>query len=168
VLDQHRDVFAPFAQGRNRDGDHIQAVVQILLELAAAHELPQIAIGRSDDAHVDLLRTLRAERLELAILQHAQQLRLHSDADGGDLVEEDRAAISEREATLLGEGRTGEGAAHVPEQLGFEQRLRDGGAIHFDERHVALRAARVNRARDQLLAGAGLARRGCGRRGRND
>ena len=49
------------------------------------------------------------------------------------------------------------GAADVPEQLGFEERFGNGRAVHLDERHVALRAARVNGARDQLLAGAGLA-----------
>ena len=68
-----------------------------------------------------------------------------------------RAAIGERELALLVRRRAGERAAHVPEQLRFEQRFRDGGAVHLDERHVALRAAIVNRAGDQLLAGAGLA-----------
>ena len=59
---------------------------------------------------------------------------------------------------LLARRGAGERAAHVAEQLGFEQRLGHGGAVHLDERHVALRAAIVDRARDHLLAGAGLAR----------
>ena len=53
--------------------------------------------------------------------------------------------------------RAGERAAHVAEQLRLEQRFRDRRAVHLDERHLALRAVVVDRARDQLLAGAGLA-----------
>ena len=51
----------------------------------------------------------------------------------------------------------GERAADVAEQLRLEQRLGDRRAVDLDERHVALRAAVVNGARDELLAGAGLA-----------
>ena len=98
-----------------------------------------------------------AERLELALLQHAQQLRLERRAHRADLVEEDRAAVGQREFALLCRGRAGEGAANVPEQLRLEQRLRNRRAIDLDERHVALRAAVVDRARDQFLPGAGLA-----------
>ena len=157
MLDQQRDVLAPFAQRRHLDRDDVEPVEQVLEELAVGDQLPQIAIGRGDHAHVDLLRALGAERLELAILQHAQQLRLHRQRDGADLVEEDRAAVGEREAALLGERGAGERAADVAEQLRFEQRLGNRRAVDLDHRHAALRAAGVDGARDQLLAGAGLA-----------
>ena len=78
-------------------GMTLQAVVQIFLEPAVGDHLPQVAVGRRDDAHVDLLRALRAERLELALLEHAQQLGLERRAHRADLVEEDRAAVGERE-----------------------------------------------------------------------
>ena len=52
--------------------------------------------------------------------------------------------------------RAGEGAVLVAEQLGFEQVLRDGGAVDGDE--LALAAARlVDRAGQQFLAGAARA-----------
>ena len=51
-----------------------------------------------------------------------------------------------------------ERAAHVAEQLRFDQRLGQRRAVDAHERHLALRAPVVNRARDELLAGAGLAR----------
>ena len=50
-----------------------------------------------------------------------------------------------------------ERAARVAEQLRFEQRLGDRAAVDGDERLVAPRARAVDRAREQLLAGAGLA-----------
>ena len=52
--------------------------------------------------------------------------------------------------------RAGERALLVAEQLGFEQRFGDGGAVDGDERAVVARAERVKRAREQLLAGAAL------------
>ena len=143
--------------GGNLDRDDVEAVEQIFLELAVGDHLPQIAVGGGDDAHVDLLGPLGAERLELALLQHAQQLRLQRRAHRADLVEEDRAAVGQRELALLGRGRAREGAAHVAEELGLEQRLGNRRAVDLDERHVALRAAVVDGPRDQLLAGAGLA-----------
>ena len=80
VLDQQRNVLAPLAERRHRDRNDVQTVVQILLEPAVADELAQVAVGRGDHAHVDLNRPLGPERLELALLQHAQQLGLHRSA----------------------------------------------------------------------------------------
>ncbi len=54
-------------------------------------------------------------------------------------------------------GGSGEGAFHVAEQFGFEQRFGDGGAIDFQYRLVMARALLVNHARQQALAGAGFA-----------
>ena len=63
----------------------------------------------------------------------------------------------ELETTLSGGDGAGEGAAHVPEQLRFEQVLRDGAAVDDDERPLGAVGAHVDLACDQLLAGAGLA-----------
>ena len=54
-------------------------------------------------------------------------------------------------------GGAGEGALDVAEQLGLEQALGDRRAVDLDQRPLALGAAGVDGAGDQLLAGAGLA-----------
>ena len=54
-------------------------------------------------------------------------------------------------------GRAGERALLVAEQLGLEQVLRDRRAVDRDKRAVGARTERVERAREQLLAGAALA-----------
>jgi len=54
----------------------------------------------------------------------------------------------------------------VPEELGLEQRLRERGAVDRDEGPLGPRAAVVNGAGDQLLAGPGLAQEQDGRLGR--
>ena len=44
----------------------------------------------------------------------------------------------------------------VPEKLALDQLLRDGGAVHVDQRALEVGAAEVDGAGDQLLPGAGL------------
>ena len=53
---------------------------------------------RGDDADVDLDRVRVADALELALLQHAQQLRLQRRAHRPDFVEEERALVRLLEA----------------------------------------------------------------------
>jgi len=53
--------------------------------------------------------------------------------------------------------RAGEGAALVAEQLALDQLARDGGHVDGDEGAGAAAAVIVQRAGDQLLAGAGFA-----------
>ena len=63
--------------------------------------------------------------------------------------------------------RAGERALYVTEELGLEQRVGDRAAVHADERLLLARRQVMQRARDQLLAGARLAGdedRGLGRR----
>ena len=90
-----------------------------------------------DDPHVDLARLRRPDALELAFLQHAQQLGLHVGGQVADLVEEQRAAVGQLEAALARRHRAGERAALVPEQLALDQRRRQRGAVHAHERPPA-------------------------------
>src|SRR5690606_26553999 len=74
-----------------------------------------------------------------------------------DLIEEDRASIGLLEvacATLDGPGIR---ALFGTEELRFDQTLRDGAAVHDDERIVFATAQFVNRVRDQLLTHTALA-----------
>ena len=70
-----------------------------------------------------------ADALELALLQHAQQLRLQRRAHRPDLVEEQRAPVRLLEPALAGADGAGERAAHVAEQLRLEQRLGNRAAV---------------------------------------
>jgi hypothetical protein len=74
-----------------------------------------------------------------------------------DLVEKERPAIGRLKAPLPGRHCAGECAAHVPEQLGFHQVLRDRPAVHDDERPFFAIGAPVYLTREELLARAGLA-----------
>jgi hypothetical protein len=140
------------------DRDDVQPVVQILLKSAVRDHLPQVAIRRGNHANVHLERPLGSERLELALLQYPQELRLQRGAHRSDFVEEDRSSVRKRELSLLARRRAGECAPDVAEQLAFEEGFGNCRTVHFDQRHFALTAVIVNRTGDHLLARAGLAR----------
>ncbi len=99
----------------------------------------------------------RADRAHGALLDRAQQLALHRQRQLADLVEQQGAAVRGLEEALAVLGGTGEGALAVAEELGLEQGLGDRTAVDRDEGLRRPRALRVDRARDELLAGAGLA-----------
>ena len=137
--------------------DDVEPVEQVLAELARLDQLGQVAVGGGDDAHVHLDRVGRADPLDLALLQHAQQLHLGGERDVADLVEEDGAAVGGVEEALLVALRAGEGALHVAEELRLEERLGEGAAVQGHEGMALARAAGVEGAGHQLLAGAALA-----------
>jgi hypothetical protein len=86
-----------------------------------------------------------AERRHLAFFEHAQQARLQGERHVADLVEEQCAATGLRDAadgTFLARAR--ECAFFVAQQFGFDQRFRDGRAVHGDEG-----AMRAWRGRDE-------------------
>ena len=62
-------------------------------------------------------------------MQHAKQLHLHRRTEFGDLVQEERSAVRQLESPRFAACSAGEGALLVPEQLGLEEVLRQGGAV---------------------------------------
>jgi hypothetical protein len=157
MQDQRRDILGPLSQRWDQDGKDVEAIEQILAEVAGSDLLFQIAVGGGDEAQVDADGAGSSHALELQILEDPQELRLQLGRDLSDFVEEDRPLIGELEAAHpLGDG-SGEGPLLVSEQLAFEEPGGDGGAVDLHERSIAPSAQAVNRARHQLLPGAGLA-----------
>ena len=98
MLRQQRDVLAPLAQrrrlrsGTRSDGNRGPR------ETGRAAPPAEVAVGRGDHADVDRAGALLADALELALLQHAQQLGLQLERHLADLVEKQRAAVGQLEA----------------------------------------------------------------------
>ena len=68
-LAERENVGGALPEGRDHDVEYLQPVEQVLAEVAAFHGLPQVAIGRCDDANVRLQDAGGPEPLELAFLQ---------------------------------------------------------------------------------------------------
>ena len=93
MTDKAGNVFTTAAQRRQINRNHVQAIVKVFAELAFAHQHVQINVGGRDQANIDLQFMDAAQMHELAVLDHAQNLRLGFKAHGADLIQEDGAAI---------------------------------------------------------------------------
>ena len=151
------DVLAPLAQRRHADREDVQPVVEVLAEVALLDQVDQVAVGRRDQAEVDADRTVGADRIDLAVLQRAQQLHLDVERQLADLVEEERAAVGLAELADMLVGGAGEGALLVAEEDALDEIVGNRAAIDRDERSSAAVAGALDGARDQLLADARFA-----------
>jgi len=163
VQRQRPDVPAPLGKRRQADRHDVEAVEQVTPERAALGFGGEVAVGRGDEARVDRDFARAAEAHDRAVLECAQQLRLHRERQFADLVEEDRAAARLLEPAGPRRARARERPALVAEQLRLEQRVRDRRAVDLDEGRVAARAGEVHGAGEQLLAGSRLAQQQHGR-----
>ena len=123
---------------------------------------------RGDQAHVGANRLRAPQPLELARLDHAQQLDLRRQVELADLVEKERAPLGKLEAPFLRRVRAGERALLIAEQLRFDEALGQRRAADLDERPLRPQRVVMDGLRDQLLAGARLAADEHGRVGPRD
>ena len=90
-------------------------------------------------------------------MENAEELGLHARRDLADLVEKERPAVGRLEPPFFPPISAGEGPSLVAEQLAFEEGIIQRRAVEGDERSRAPGVGGVDRLRDQLLAGPGLA-----------
>ena len=135
----------------------VDSVVEILAEPRGLHLLVEVLVGGRDHPDVDGLGLVLPYARDGAFLQGAQQLHLQRGRHLADLVEEQGAAVRRLEPSWPRCDRAGERPLGVAEQLALEQVLGDGPAVDRHERAVLARAAPVDLAGDELLAGSGRA-----------
>jgi hypothetical protein len=144
--------------GGIHSGKDAQAIVEIVAKRPFGHGRRQVPVAGGDDAHVERDRVRAAHPLDLALLQHAQELRLQRERHLGNLVEEERSALRLLELARLRARGARKRALLVAEHRRFEQILGDRGAIDRYERRARARRALVEVARHDLLAAAALSR----------
>src|SRR2546430_11456982 len=99
VIDERVDVLRPLTEGRYRDREDVQAVVQIVTEAAPFDHPGEVAVRGGDQTDVDGDRPCPAETLELVFLQHAQELRLQLEWDPAHLRQEEPSPVSQLRPT---------------------------------------------------------------------
>src|SRR5438552_8614131 len=157
VYGKQTDVVPALAQRRDPDRKDAQAIQEVLPEGAGAHGLIEVAVRGRDDPHVDRAARVAADRSHLAVLEDAKQLCLDGRSCFPDLVEKERTAVRFREETSMRPIGSAERAAHVAEERGLEQGFRKRGAVLGEKRSACPRPVVVDRTREELLAGPGLA-----------
>src|SRR5882724_3095838 len=98
---EQRDVPLPLAQWWDDQIDHVEPIVEVLAEPSGLDLLREIAMRRRDHAYIDLLDLRRTEWLDLAFLEHAQELGLQRQRELADFVDEQRAAVGLHEVALV-------------------------------------------------------------------
>src|SRR5204863_1815954 len=166
TVGKHRNVLAPVTERGNRDGEDVQAIVQVLTKPASAHFRLEIPTCRGNDADVALHGARAADTLELALLQHAKKLWLKIGTQLGDLVEQERSAIRTFERAERALGRARQPTLFVSEERTLDLPFRKCRAVHPNEGSFATIALRVDRSREQLLAGSRFALQEHGRAAR--
>src|SRR6185503_9842285 len=92
VVDDGRNLGTPLTQRRYAQTNHVKPVVKIFAKLTLRHHIFKVCVGGGDNADVNLQRPLLTKRLNLALLQKTQQLRLQIERQVADFVKEERAA----------------------------------------------------------------------------
>src|SRR4029453_4387933 len=133
---QQGNIFSSIAKRGQVQRDDIDSVVKILAELSFPDQILEVLVRRGDDANVDLYGLYAADAREFAFLQNPQQLSLRHGTEVPDFVEEQGAAVGELELAHAASRRIGERALFVAEQLAFDQRLGEGGAVQRYKRAV--------------------------------
>jgi len=140
------------------NAEHRKSVEEIIAERAGLDPMAEITVGGRDQPDIGPKRRRAADPFVLPFLQHAEQLRLDRRGEIADLIEEERAAGGDLEATALETIGAGERSSLMSEELGLRQRFGQCGAVDRHERPVGTSAGVVDGASDQLLPGPAFAR----------
>src|SRR5262249_36232366 len=121
VLDQHGNVFSSFTQRRHFNRKDIETIEQIAPESSGSDGSRQVTISGCNHPHVRPNRFRSTDTFVFTLLQHTQQRMLSIRGKIANLIEKDRAAFGDFEASRSPLKRAGESAFLVAEQFRSDQ-----------------------------------------------
>src|SRR5262245_28041217 len=117
VAQERRHVVEPIPERWHFGSHDGEAEIQVLAKGLRLNHLRQIAMSRRNDANVHASRSCFADPPQLAVLENAQQLWLHLEAELADLVEEQGSAARLFDQPALVRRCAGEATPCISEQL---------------------------------------------------
>src|ERR1051326_3733771 len=93
MIGQERNLLANIAEGRHMDMDDLDAVIQILAEIAFGDLGFEVLVSGGQQANIHGNRRAPADALHNTLLQHSKDLSLRGQAEVADLVQEQGSAI---------------------------------------------------------------------------
>src|SRR5208337_4173784 len=151
------NVGAPLAQRRERNGDDVEAEIEILAEGSFFVFGFEVAVGGGHDADVHSNLLIAAHGADFFLLEKARELGLHFERKFADLVEKNGSGIGRLQQAGLGTKSAGESAFLVAEQFAFDEGGDERSAVDGYKGTVGHGSAKVKRAGDQFLAGSAFA-----------
>ena len=120
VFDQQRNILTPLTQRGNQHCRALDPEVEVLAKFFVGHLLLQVAVGRRNNADIDLHRFVGADANDFTIFQHAQQFRLHGQGHIAHFVQEQRTAAGVFEPPCSFARSASVGALDVAKQFVFQ------------------------------------------------
>ena len=154
MFDQFGNVLFSVPKGRQENGKHIDAVVQILPEVGFFNGGFQITIGGRNDTCFHLKSLRAAQTLEDSVLKNAQKFRLKCGAQITDFVQENCSIGSQFKAPGLASIGSRKCTLFVAEQFTLQKIFRNGRTIHSHKRLFCPVTVAVNRQSNQFLSGS--------------
>src|ERR1700686_4484671 len=133
VAREQRYLFAALPKRRHAHREDVEPVVQVGAKFLFVHHRLQVPIRGGYEADVGSDRSVAAHALEFLVLDGAQQLRLEFERHLTDLIEKQRALVSQLEAPNLLRNRPGERTLLMAEKFALEKAGRNRGAVYFNE-----------------------------------
>src|SRR6266853_4207534 len=140
---QNGNVRTALTQGRQRNGDHVEAEIEILAEGSFLVFGVEIAVSGGHDTHVHFDLLITAHGADFFLLEKAQELGLHLERKFADLVEKNGSGMGRLQQSLLGTKSAGESAFFVAEQFAFDEGGDERSAVYGNKGEVSHGAAKV-------------------------
>ena len=119
--------------GSTLSGKTLRRKIEVAAKPSRFYFLFQIAVGCGDHPDANTPRVIFANPFKFSFLQHAEHFGLKHDRNFGDLIREQRAAISELKPAHAVTHSACERTFRVSEKFTFKQIARDKSAVDFDQ-----------------------------------
>src|SRR5260370_17213019 len=140
------------------DGEHVQAVEQVLTEGAIFDGRVQVPVRGGQYADINGDSAVSTEGLKCALLKNSQQNDLCFQWEFADFIQKERCGVGGLESANSPLDCASERTLLVSEQLRRDQRGWDSRTVDADERAAGPPRAAMNRAGNQLFASSRLAK----------
>src|SRR5208283_2790178 len=95
VIAKQGNVANAFAQRRQMNRNHVNAIVKVLTKAPGADHLLERLVGGANEPKIDLAMGAPAQALHLVVLKNAQQFGLQRSRQRGNLIEKERASVGQ-------------------------------------------------------------------------
>src|ERR1700675_2369053 len=149
--EEHRqdgNVGTALTQRRQRNGDDVEAEIEILAEGSFLVFGVEIAVGGGHDAHIHFDLLITAHGTDFFLLEKAQELGLHLERKLAHLVKKNGSRVGRLQQSLLRTKGAGEGAFFVAEQFAFDEGGDERSAVDGNKWEVSHGASKVKGAGD--------------------
>ena len=136
VMHQGRNIFSSLPERRDRDGKNIEPEPEVFAKSPGGDHLLKISVCGRYNADVHRYGSCSSHAFDFFGLKDAQQPHLGLGWKLSNLIQEDRALVGPFESPSLLTDGPGESSLLVTEELAVEEGLRDGAAVHLDQRPI--------------------------------